>query len=110
MQHSEGMHHHQHQQYLDQLQHREVRPVATGGSGGSYDPPQNGQIQRDRKIIHAVIIKGPKNLTDLTPPTKKSGYGPGSTCMASSFHITLQAIINAVTVSLFVAFTSTPTP
>ena len=24
-----------------------------GGSGGSSDPPQNGQIQRDRKIIHA---------------------------------------------------------
>ena len=31
------------------------RPVARGGSGGSSDPPppQNGQIQRDRKIIHA---------------------------------------------------------
>ena len=30
------------------------RPVASGGSGGSHDPPpQNGQIQRDRKIIHA---------------------------------------------------------
>ena len=28
------------------------RPVARGGSGGSSDPPQNDQIQRDRKIIH----------------------------------------------------------
>ena len=29
------------------------RPVASGGSGGSCDPNQNGQILRDRKIIHA---------------------------------------------------------
>ena len=31
------------------------RPVARGGggSGGSSDPSQNDQIQRDRKIIHA---------------------------------------------------------
>ena len=29
------------------------RPRSQGGVRGSSDTPQNGQIQRDRKIIHA---------------------------------------------------------